>query len=379
MQKHHIFSLIVMTIMSTVMSSAQNHSVKPGQILKDNNDKPIQAHGFQILYKNGTYYWYGENKEFTKEGSNIWTYGIRCYTSTDFYNWIDRGNIIEPDTVNYLSPLHYSQTLDRPHILYCPNTGKYVAWIKNMDEDGFFVVLQSDDFLGPYRFVRNLRPEGFGVGDFDMYSDEKTKKGCVWFERPHWELICAELTDDYTNVTSKYSSHIAGLKPPLTREAPAHFIHNGKHYLFTSGTSGYWPNPSKIHEFNNIHGKYKDLGDPHPTDGTHTSFCSQITDVVKIAGKKNLYVAVADRWEPDYCGTDKPYVEQENTRRYFLNHVPNPNPINYSEPVIKDKRLWKRGLNDATYKSTYVFLPIIWKKGKPEIEWKDEWRIEDYK
>ena len=34
---------------------------------------------------------------------------------------------------------------------------------------------------------------------------------------------------------------------------------------------------------------------------------------------------------------------------------------------------------DVTYNSTYVFLPIVFKGGKPQIEWRDEWRIEDYK
>lgn len=31
-----------------------------------------------------------------------------------------------------------------------------------------------------------------------------------------------------------------------------------------------------------------------------------------------------------------------------------------------------------SYKATYVFLPIVVKDGVPMIEWKDEWRIEDY-
>ena len=134
-------------------------SIKPGQIWLDTNGKPIQAHGFQVMEKDGTYYWYGENKEFTTLGSHVWTYGIRCYRSKDFYNWEDCGLIIKPDTTDYLSPLHFSQTLDRPHIVYAPKTRKYVCWIKSMDEDGYFVILQADDILGPYRYVRSLKPE----------------------------------------------------------------------------------------------------------------------------------------------------------------------------------------------------------------------------
>lgn len=353
-----------------------HHSIKPGAVWTDTNGKPIQAHGFQIFVKDDTYYWYGENKEKTVAGSSVWTYGIRCYRSKDFYNWEDCGLIIPPDTVNYLSPLHYSQTLDRPHILYCEKTGKYVCWIKSMDEDGYFVILQADNILGPYEYVRSIRPEGYGVGDFDMFSDEKTRKGYIWFERPHWELICAELTDDYTNVTGQYSHHMEGRRPPYTREAPTHFLYKGKHYLFTSGTTGYYPNESLLSTFADYHGEYKDLGNPHPADKSKTSFWSQITDVVKIPGR-NLYVAVADRWMPQIVGTDEAAKEFEKNKILYRDYQPNER--DFSEIVVKDKRHLVRTDWDVTYNATYVFLPIVFKNGKPQIEWKDEWRIEDYK
>lgn len=351
-------------------------SIKPGQIWLDTNGKPIQAHGFQVLEKEGTYYWYGENKEFTTLGSHVWTYGIRCYKSKDFYNWEDCGLIIKPDTINPLSPLHYTQNLDRPHIIYCKQTGKYVCWIKSMDEDGYFVILQADDLLGPYKYVRSLKPQGYGVGDFDIYADEDTGIGYVWFERPHWELICSELDDDYTNVTTKYSTHFVGMRPPYTREAPTHFVHDGKHYMFTSGTTGYYANLSMISTFTDYHGEYTDLGNPHPTDKYNHSFCSQITDVVKIPGK-NLYVAVADRWMPQLADTDEPAEEAKRMIPKYKDHEPFPK--DFSEPKTKDKRDEVRVGWDVTYNATYVFLPIVFKDGIPHVEWKDEWRIEDYK
>ncbi|MDO4285035.1 MAG: hypothetical protein Q4C60_06825 [Eubacteriales bacterium] len=68
-----------------------NHSIRPGQEWLDTEGKPIQAHGFSVFYKDGLYYWYGENKEHTKKGGKIWHWGVRCYTSADLYNWEDRG------------------------------------------------------------------------------------------------------------------------------------------------------------------------------------------------------------------------------------------------------------------------------------------------
>lgn len=350
------------------------HSIKPGTVWLDTEGKPIQAHGFQILVKDSTYYWYGENKEYTVPGSSVWTYGIRCYKSTDFYNWEDCGLIIPPDTINPLSPLHFSQTLDRPHILFCKQTGKYVCWIKSMDEDGYFVILQSDNILGPYQYVRSLRPGGFGVGDFDLYADEDTGKGYVWFERPHWEMICAELSDDYTDVTERYSNHFVGMRPPYTREAPTHFVYKGKHYLFTSGTTGYFPNESLISTFDDYHGIYYDLGNPHPSDSSKTSFWSQITDVVKIPGR-DLYIAVADRWMPQIVGTDDASREFERMKTLYQHHKPN--ELNFNGVLVKDKRNIVRTEWDVTYNATYVFLPIVYHRGMPQIVWKDEWRIEE--
>lgn len=44
-------------------------SFRPGQVWLDTEGKPIQAHGGSVIYVDGIYYWYGENKEFT-DGTN---------------------------------------------------------------------------------------------------------------------------------------------------------------------------------------------------------------------------------------------------------------------------------------------------------------------
>jgi hypothetical protein len=374
--------LLLMGVASSFSQDAQQAgrytSIVPGAVWLDTDGHPIQAHGFSLFYKDGTYYWYGENKEYTTQGSNVWTYGVRCYKSRDFYNWQDCGLIIKPDTVNVLSPLHYSQSNDRPHIIYCGKTKQYVAWIKNLGEHGFFTILTADKFEGPYRIVRTgYKPDGYEVGDFDLYVDEKTDKAYVWFERPHWEMICAQLTSDYTGVTKRYSEHFVGRIPPFARESPAHFVRGKHHYLFTSGTSGYEPNPSLITTFDAYHGKYTDLGNPCPDDKTNTTYCSQITDVIKIPGKQDLYVALADRWKPASCGTDTPYKEWQVITKRFIGH--RPAPRSYSIEKVKDLSGVKRDGWDVTCNATYVWLPITWKNGVPVIYWKDEWRLEDYK
>lgn len=355
-------------------------SIRPGAEWLDTDGKPIQAHGFSVIYspQDKCYYWYGEDKERTVEGSNVWTYGVRCYRSTDFYNWEDMGHLIMPDTADVHSPLHYSQGLDRPHIIRNPRTGKWVCWIKNLsDETQFYTILQADRFIGPYTVVNpGYKPNGYEGGDFDMYVDPKTGKGYIWWERPHWELMTAELNRDFTAVSDKMAHNYVGQIPPYTREAPTHFERKGRHYLFSSGTSGYYPNESLLSIFTDYLGKYDSLGNPHPSDSTHTSFFSQITDVVKIPGKKDLYVACADRWMPQIVDTHEAEGEWQRISDRFVGHQPN--EINHNPVEIMDRSAIVREGWDVTRGARYVWLPIRFDGDMPVIEWLDEWKLEDY-
>lgn len=45
-----------------------------------------------------------------------------------------------------------------------------------------------------------------------------------------------------------------------------------------------------------FHGPWTTLGDLHPTDPSRTSFNSQISSIFRHPGKKDLYIALADRW-----------------------------------------------------------------------------------
>ena len=353
------------------------NSIHPGQVWLDTEGKPIQAHAPQISYNpdTRTWYWYGEDKTRALLGTNYMFGGVHCYSSKDLYNWKDEGLIIAPDSLDHLSPIHYSQKLERPHIIYCCKTGKWVCWAKSQATDGYFAILQADSFTGPYTFVRNLRPEGYGVGDHDLYVDESSGKAYVWFERPHWEIICAELTEDYLDVSPVFSRHFSGVVPPLCREAPAHFEFNGKHYVYTSGTTGYTPNPSEVAVFEDYHGEYRVLGDPHQGDEFAHSFCSQISGVIRIPGS-DLFIVLADRWDPQTFRTDIPSKTAAAKKNSYLNH--RPNPEDYSTPAVQDRRYSLIGPTHDVYNATYVFLPVIWKDGVPSIEWFDEWRVEDF-
>lgn len=349
------------------------NSIRPGQVWLDTEGKRIQAHGGSILYLDGTYYWYGENKEKTTGKTDVWTWGVRCYTSTDLYNWEDKGLIIEPDLENRESSLHPASMLDRPHILYNSKTKKFVCWMKimNRDRSQTQTIMTADQILGPYTMVREgLKPLGMSAGDFDLAA-APDGKGYFYFERVHSETICADLTEDYTDVTGYYSTHFPHISPPYVREATAHFARKGKHYLITSGTTGYLPNPSEIAVADTWHGPYTVLGNPHRNDQTQTSFHSQISSVFKVPGKKDLYIACADRWRPDKM--DLPYeCYREIYERMFSEDPKEREAVRRMDlSEIADR-------NANTAEADYVWLPLHFEDDMVYIDWKDEWRIEDY-
>ncbi|WP_373217886.1 family 43 glycosylhydrolase [Ruminococcus sp. 5_1_39BFAA] len=341
------------------------HSFRPGHVWLDTDGKRIQAHGGSIMFVDGTYYWYGENKEKMDGTNNIWHWGMKIYSSADLYNWKDEGYIIKPEPMDESSHFHPTVCLDRPHIIFNRKSGKYVCWIKEMHKDTTqsYLVLTADKITGSYQVVKeNLYPMQMSGGDFDLVV-APDGKAYIYFERVHSELICADLNEEYTDVTGYYTTHFPRLYPPYVREAPAHFFRKGTHYLITSGTTGYFPNPSEAASANTWHGPFHVLGNPHKNDDSHTSFHSQISSVFKVPGKKDLYIACADRWLPNLME-----LKYEEYAKQYEDYF---NPETDTD-TISDNTDCQGCIAD------YVWLPLKFEEDRVVIEWMDEWRLEDY-
>ena len=340
-------------------------SIRPGQVWLDTNGNRIHAHGGSILTVGDTFYWYGENKEKSVPGSNIWHYGVRMYKSKDLYNWEDLGLVLPPVLDDPKNPLNPGQFMDRPHILFCAKTGKFVLWMKILSQ-GVVTIATADAVTGPYTVLRSISPLGMIFGDFDLVVESTDSKAYVYFERVHSEMICADLTADYTDVSGYYSTHFPRISPPDVREAPAHFCRGRLHYLFTSGTTGYLPNPSEVACSWSYHGPWKVLGDPHPGDAEHVSYRSQITSVFKHPGKKDLYIALADRWLVD-LPKELPDIGTP-FREAFATEPPDWSKCNVVGPLSQQN----------TSLADYVWLPVRFDGEMASLDWQDEWRMEDY-
>lgn len=343
--------------------------IRPGEVWLDTKGKRIQAHGGSMFYENGMYYWYGEDKTFTRKKGKLWTWGINIYRSKDLYTWEDCGHIIEPVLDDKKSIFYPTRRMDRPHIIKNEKTGKYVLWLKYCDKS-HFAVLTADSLLGPYTLVTPfLQPYGKKAGDFDLAVDPATGNAYIYFEADHNSVLVARLNESYTGVAGKYRVIYSGMNPPLTREGVTHFTHGGKHYILTSGMTGYVPNPSEVAVSDNWMGPFTVIGNPHVDDDSSASFNSQASDAFQIAGTDRI-VIMADRWVPKFVMTKERY---DVIYRAIASNYDKTIQATMQEK-LEMMRSPLMGSADTSI-ADYVWLPVEWEDGKPMIRWHDEWRV----
>lgn len=345
----------------------------PGQVWLDTNGNRIETHGGALYHEDNAYYWYGENKEYTDGKNGIWTWGIRMYRSTDLYNWDDLGLIAEPVLDDPDHNLFPDKNVDRPHILYCSATGKYVMWIKISGAESCFTLLQADKLTGPYTTVRqNYCPGNSTVGDFDLVRDPASETAYLFLATSPNQVAGFRLSPDYLSAAEKVSTQYEELNPPFCREGIAVFEYSSRKYMITSGMTGYTPNQSDCAISDGWDAPFRSIGDPHVEDASMASFNSQISQIFRLPGTEK-YIAIADRWMPDHlldCKTADA-VRRAVASRY--------QPELYQATAEEQQMFAARPDLDRcnTSRSTYVWLPVHFVDGKPQICWYDSWTLED--
>ncbi len=345
---------------------------QPGERWPDNNGVHINAHGGGILFYDGKYYWFGEHKTEGKRGNQAWV-GVHCYSSENLYDWKDEG-VAFAVSENPESPVTAGCIIERPKVIYNAKTGKFVMWFHlELKGQGYRAaqtgVAVADKPTGPYNFIKALNPnagawpvnyagelkskkfpenlkewsddwiqavkegmivhrdfqKGQMARDMTLYIDEDGKAYHIHASEENLTLHISELTDDYTDFTGKYIRVL----PTGHNEAPAVFKRNGKYYMVTSGCTGWAPNAARLLVSDSMMGNWEYIGNPCIGDDKDLTFHSQSTYVLPVQDKKDAYIFMADRWNPE-------------------------NAID----------------------GRYIWLPIQFnEKGNPYLAWKNEWDL----
>jgi beta-xylosidase len=356
-----------------MLASAQSTVFRPGAIWPDDRGIHINAHGGGVLFHNDTYYWFGEHKAGNTNAALV---GVTCYSSKDLGRWKYEGVALSVAKDDTTSRIREGCTIERPKVIYNRKTGKFVMYFHlELKGQGYRAAMTgiavSDHVTGPYRYLKSLRPnaggwpvnmteaqrtsgvtpkeikklhspegdeavkEGlfvrrdFKTGqmsrDMTLYVDDDQKAYHIYASEENKTLHIAELTDDYLSYTGKYYR----MAPAGWNEAPALFKKDGKYFMITSGCTGWRPNAARLHTADKITGAWTEHPNPCIGKDSEITFNGQSTFILPVAGEKDAFIFMADRWNPK-------------------------NPID----------------------GRYIWLPIQFKNGLPILQWIDEWNLD---
>lgn len=346
---------------------------KPGGLWPDDQGVHINAHGGGILLHQDVYYWYGEHK-IGGEIGNTAQVGVHVYSSTDLYNWKDRGiafHVSDDPKSEYTKGCG----LERPKVIYNEKTRKFVMWFHlEFKGQGFTAahtaLAVSDRPEGPYAYVGSFRPNkgiwpvnvteadknpqlpephagrlanavlgqylrrDFALGqmsrDMTLFVDADGTGYLITSAEENATIHIHQLTDDYLGFSGKWARVLVG----DSNEAPAVFKRGGKYYMISSGTTGWRPNPGRSAVADSMLGAWTRLGNPcrGTPEQIATTFESQSTHVLPVPGKPGAFIYMGDRWRP----------------------------------------------RDAI-DGRYIWLPIEWEDGMPILRWRESWKLSDLK
>jgi hypothetical protein len=270
---------------------------RPGELWPDNNGLPINAHGGGFLFRKDTYYWFGEFKT-EGPGGNRANVGISVYSSHDLYHWKNEGIALKvSDDPN--SDIVKGCIIERPKVLYNKKTRRYVMWFHlELKGQGYSAarvgVATSKSASGPYKFIRDFRPDGEMSRDMTLYQDDNEKAYLITTSENNQTQHVSQLTDDYLGTTGHFTRILIG----KALEGEAIFKANGHYFYVGSHTTGWAPNPAFAAVADSITGPWRELGNPCRGEGANLTFGAQSTYVLPVAGKPGAFIFIADQWRP---------------------------------------------------------------------------------
>ncbi len=277
-----------------------------GQPWLDTDGQPIQAHGGGVLERDGVYYWYGENKAGPTTSSQAVQYrvdfiGISCYQSTDLLRWEHLGLVLKANETPGHA-LHPRNVGERPKVVHCPLTGKYVMWL-HLDDDLYqlasVAVAVADQPQGPFELIKTFRPQGRDSRDQTVYIDPQGNGWHLCSTDINETLMLSRMTPDFTGLTDEHTL----LFPKRSMEAHAIAHHQGRLWYIASGCTGWHPNEARAAVAEHIQGPWEELGNPCVGPEAELTFRAQSTFLLPL--RDGRLIAMFDRWNPQDLGASQ--------------------------------------------------------------------------
>lgn len=329
--------------------SISRHMFEPGKIWHDTSGVPINAHGGGLLFHEGTWYWFGEHKVEGEAGNRAMV-GVHAYSSRDLSNWTDEG-IVLPVSTEPGHDIEAGCILERPKVILCAATGKFVMWF-HLERKGCGYstassgVAVADRPCGPYEYLRAIRPnarvhpindrpdlhapgvrnealagdhpltrlnviqsnifardleQGQMARDMSLFADDDGKAYHIYSSEENSTLHISELSADCLAPAGRFVRVFEG----RYMEAAAVFKREGYYYLIASGCTGWEPNAARCAIAQSMMGPWHEMENPcqgmNPQNGLgpEKTFGAQSTYVQKVHGLDDAFIALFDIWNPD--------------------------------------------------------------------------------
>ncbi len=168
---------------------------------------------------------------------------------------------------------------------------------KNLAVIGIF---QSDNILGPYTYVKDIKPSGLDARDLGAYIVDG--KGYVLYacgrgdQNKNVGICISQLTENFTDVTGEPAFIGQAYCSNQCWEAPAIMPANGGYYMIVSYPTTYNTNAGQIFWTPNFpQGPWIQMGNLSPTSDSYNSQVYYILPLKTPSGATK-YLYLADRW-----------------------------------------------------------------------------------
>ena len=273
-------------------------AVRSAALARDTAGNTAQLHGIGLQRFGDRWYAYGENKA----GGHLFQ-GVECYSTTDFVGWQHEGTALGIGAAGSITGP--KRIIERPKVLRCPSTGRYVMYV-HVEAEGEYSYAHvgtaiADSPTGPFEFLMTMQWRGLESRDIGVFQDEDGAGYLLSEDRTNGTHIY-RLSEDYLSIVEDVACE-RGAGYTHGYESPTLVKRDDVYYWFGSQLTGWDPN-------DNLYSTAPELGGPWSQwrtfapvgSRTFDSQCSVVLPLDADAFHSERFLYVGDRWVPTDLG-----------------------------------------------------------------------------